>query len=226
MKQASKVKVGLLAILLAGGSLSCGHAYAQHGGGHFGGGPGGGHFGGPGGGWHGGGPGGWGGGGGWRGGGPWGGGGRGWGWGWGGWGGYYGGWYSPYYYGGYGGYGGWNPYWGGNPYWSPYWAGWGWGWSMPYAYGRMADVETYSGSYPQYNQAPPATPDSTPVQQGDGQSIYAPPSYYASPDYGQYPASTNTMPPPANMPGSDGTAMFKCKDGYFYNNLTQNCDKR
>lgn len=95
MKQASKVKVGLLAILLAGGSLSCGHAYAQHGGGHFGGGPGGGHFGGPGGGWHGGGPGGWGGGGGWRGGGPWGGGGRGWGWGWGGWGGYYGGWYSP-----------------------------------------------------------------------------------------------------------------------------------
>ncbi|WP_219810141.1 hypothetical protein [Acetobacter syzygii] len=215
MKQAGKVKIGLLAVLLAGAVLSFHSAHAQHGGGHFGGGPGGGgHFGGPGpgpgfgGGWHGGGPGGWGGGG-WRGGGPWGWGGN-WGWG-GGWGGYY---------GGYPGYGAWNPYWG-----NPYWAGWGWGWSMPYVYGRTAYTESYGGSYPQYDQPQPPAPPPNAVPQVGGQ-VYAPASYYASPDYGQYPPTANTMPPPSNMAGSDGTAMFNCKDGYFYNNLTQNCDKR
>ncbi|MCP1241841.1 hypothetical protein [Acetobacter lambici] len=91
----------------------------------------------------------------------------------------------------------------------------------------MADVEAYGGAYPQYDQAPPPpTPDGAPVQQGTGQSYYAPPSYYASPDYGQYPATGPGQPPPRTMQGSDGTAMFNCKDGYFYNNLTQNCDKR
>ncbi|WP_254604792.1 hypothetical protein [Acetobacter syzygii] len=225
MKQAGKVKIGLLAVLLAGAVLPFHSAHAQHGGGHFGGSPGGGgHFGGPGpgpgfgGGWHGGGPGGWGGGG-WRGGGPWGWGGN-WGWG-GGWGGYYGGgWPYSYYYGGYPGYGAWNPYWG-----NPYWAGWGWGWSMPYVYGRTAYTESYGGSYPQYEQPQPPAPPPNAVPQVGGQ-VYAPASYYASPDYGQYPPTANTMPPPSNMAGSDGTAMFNCKDGYFYNNLTQNCDKR
>ncbi|MFT9418637.1 MAG: hypothetical protein ABF584_08945, partial [Acetobacter sp.] len=143
--------------------------------------------------------------------------------------GYYGGgWGYPYPYGGYRVYGGWNPYWG-NPYWSPYWAGWGWGWgwSMPYAYGRMADVKTYSGSYAPPEQVPPRpVPEGTPPQQAPEQSYYAPPSYYANPDYGQYPATQSVPPPSQNVEGSDGTAMFNCKSGYFYNNLTQNCDKR
>ncbi|MCP1212936.1 hypothetical protein [Acetobacter okinawensis] len=210
--QTSQIKKAVWAMLLAAGTtLSFHPAHAQRGGGHFGGGPwGGGHFGGPGGGWHGGGPGGWGG-------GPWGwGGGYGWGWGY------------PYAYGGYGGYGGWGPYWG-NSYWNPYWAGWGWGWSMPYAYGGMTYAQSYSGSYPpQYTSAPPPSPvpEGPAVQQGVGQSNYAPPSYYASPNYGQYPATPNEEPPPQTMQGSDGTAMFNCKTGYFYNNLTQNCDKR
>ncbi|MDN6714720.1 MAG: hypothetical protein L0L41_08915, partial [Acetobacter sp.] len=92
---------------------------------------------------------------------------------------------------------------------------------------RTADVETYSGSYAPPEQVPPQpVPEGTPPQQATGQSYYAPPSYYASPDYGQYPATQSMPPPSQNVEGSDGTAMFNCKSGYFYNNLTQNCDKR
>lgn len=115
-------------------------------------------------------------------------------------------------YPGYGAYGRGNPWWG-----ESYMDGW---YMMPWmmAGGRSNANDSSGGDNNNSNGSNNNNQSSRPSQ-GYG-------SAYNGYDYGQYVPPMGHVMPPRSDPGSDGNAMFNCHDGYFYDSLTEKCEKQ